>query len=83
MIRKSTMLKLTGVVVALARLCAADPRIGAWKLVSPNSGTGSPESALDCPSGKERIKQSLVFWGRLKGRIAPARSLIFLVGGKQ
>jgi len=37
MIRKSTMLKLTWIVVVSARLCAADPRIGAWKLVSADS----------------------------------------------
>jgi hypothetical protein len=52
MIRKSTMLKLTWIVVAFARLCAADPRIGAWKLVSANSALDPPRVLSITPQGK-------------------------------
>ena len=52
MIRKSMMLKLTWIVVAFARLCAADPRIGAWKLVSADSALDPPRVLFITPQGK-------------------------------
>jgi hypothetical protein len=52
MIRKSTMLKLTWTVVVAARLYAADPRIGAWKLVSADSALDPPRVLFITPQGK-------------------------------
>jgi hypothetical protein len=52
MIRKSTMLKLTWIVVMAAKLYAADPRIGAWKLVSADSALDPPRVLFITPQGK-------------------------------
>src|ERR1700733_16153713 len=54
MIRKLTMLKRPWIVFVAARLFAADPRIGAWKVVSP-------DSALDPPRVFFITPQALVF----------------------
>ena len=82
MIRKSTMLKLTWIVVAFARLCAADPRIGAWKLVSANSALDPPRVLSITPQGKERIKESLVFRKRRKGSELLASNPVFNLLGR-
>ena len=52
MIRKLRMLKVTWIVVAAARLYAADPRIGAWKLVSADSALDPPRVLFITPQGK-------------------------------
>jgi hypothetical protein len=52
MIHKLTILKLTWIVVVAARLCAADPRIGAWKLVSADSALDPPRVLFITPQGK-------------------------------
>jgi hypothetical protein len=52
MIRKSTMLKLAWIVLVAARLYAADPRIGAWKLVSADSALDPPRVLFITPQGK-------------------------------
>jgi hypothetical protein len=52
MIRKTTMLKVTWIVVVSVRLCAADPRIGTWKLVSANSALDPPRVLSITPQGK-------------------------------
>jgi hypothetical protein len=52
MIRKLTMLTLTWIVVIAAKLFAADPRIGAWKLVSADSALDPPRMLFITPQGK-------------------------------
>jgi len=52
MTRNFTMLKLTWIVVVSARLYAADPRIGAWKLVSADSAMDPPRMLSITPQGK-------------------------------
>ena len=52
MIRKLTMLKLTWIVVIAAKLFAADPRIGAWKLVSADSALDPPRVLFITPQGR-------------------------------
>lgn len=52
MIRKLTMLKLIWIMVVAARLWAADPRIGTWKLVSANSALDPPRVLSITPAGK-------------------------------
>jgi hypothetical protein len=52
MIRKLRMLKLAWIVLVVARLYAADPRIGAWKLVSADSALDSPRVLFITPQGK-------------------------------
>lgn len=47
-----TMLKLTWIVVMAAELFAADPRIGAWKLVSADSALDPPRVLFTAPQGK-------------------------------
>jgi hypothetical protein len=51
MVTKLTMLKLIWIVVAV-RFCAADPRIGAWKLVSADSALDPPRVLFITPQGK-------------------------------
>jgi hypothetical protein len=52
MIRKLTMLKLVWIVVAVARLYPADPRIGAWKLVSADCALDPPRVLFITPHGR-------------------------------
>jgi hypothetical protein len=52
MLRKSAMLKLTWILLAAARLCAADPRVGAWKLVSADSALDPSRVLFITPQGK-------------------------------
>jgi hypothetical protein len=52
MIRKLTMLNLTWIVLAAARLWAADPRIGSWKLVAADSALDPPRVLLVASHGK-------------------------------
>jgi len=52
MIRKLAMLKPIWIVVVAARLWAADPRIGTWKLVSADSALDPPRVLSITPAGK-------------------------------
>jgi hypothetical protein len=52
MIRKLTTFKLISIAIFAARLWAADPRIGTWKLVSADSALDPPTVLSITPSGK-------------------------------
>lgn len=50
--RRFTLLTVTWIVVAVARLCAADPRVGSWKLVAADSALDPPRVLSIKPQGK-------------------------------
>jgi hypothetical protein len=52
MIRQLSMLKLMWIVAVSARLFAADPRIGNWKLVSADSALDPPRVLSITHAGK-------------------------------
>jgi hypothetical protein len=52
MIRKITLLKLTWILFVAVRLCAADRRVGDWRLVSADSALDPPRVLFITPQGK-------------------------------
>jgi hypothetical protein len=52
MIRKLTMRKLAWIGFVAVRLCAADPRVGTWKLVSADSALDPPRELSITSQGK-------------------------------